>query len=709
MTLEVGSLLNNRYRIKEIIAKGGMGSIYRALDESLSIEVAVKENLIENEYSTRQFRREATILASLRHPNLPRVTDHFDIPLQGQYLVMDYIEGDDLRKRIDHQTSLPEEDVILIGAAICDALTYLHTRSTPIVHRDIKPGNIKITPNGEIFLVDFGIAKISQPGIETTTGAQSLTPGFAPPEQYGQGTDSRSDIYALGATLYMALTGKIPENGLSRLMNETDLTPVTTLKPSASPGVAAAIEKALIVDKFVRYQKAEDFKHDLLAANPKTNQQPDHIGDFRVTPAQTVTSQTGSRENFGQLTRKDSTPRPGPEPGKRRKTMLFGLLGIFGVLIICTGLLAAGYFFDLYKNLPFAIGRNSTAVISETSEPLTQNIESNPTETEESLPTATAEEIVLTETALPPTETAAPTLTATLAQTPVGGGLGEIAFVSDRSGTPQIYLFNLTNEETVQITNELDGACQPDWSPDGSRLVYTSPCRINTIINPITETYKGSSLYIVSADGSNRTTLATTPGGDFDPAWSPDGSKIAFATLRDNLTSTDLNIYVYDLNDNQATKLTGDLNSDRRPAWSPDGSMLAFQRQATSGSNLIYVMDADGGNITTFSDIQLTNAFMPDWGPNNIITFSQGNPFPKPIVRLYSSGNTPFETLSDDSAFDINFSPDGFWLVFERITFDSNGNRSYNIFRMASNGGTAIQLTNDEARDYQPVWRPKSE
>ena len=228
------------------------------------------------------------------------------------------------------------------------------------------------------------------------------------------------------------------------------------------------------------------------------------------------------------------------------------------------------------------------------------------------------------------------------------------------------------------------------------------------MINPITETYKGASLFIINADGSNRIPLSTIPGGDFDPAWSPDGNKIAFTTLRDNLTSTDLNLYLYDINENQATRLTGDLNSDRRPVWSPDGSMLAFQRQAQSKSNHIYVMDVNGESVSAFSDIQLTNAFMPAWGPTDIIAFSQGNPFPQPIARLYSSSNnnTPFETLSSDPAYDIDFSPDGYWMVFERIIFDSNGNRNYHIFRMPSSGGTAIQLTEDEARDYQPVWRP---
>src|SRR5512142_1467313 len=125
MTLERGTLLHKRYRIVEILGQGGMGSVYRAIDENLGVEVAVKDNLFTTEEYARQFRREAVILASLRHPNLPRVTDHFVIEGQGQYLVMDYIEGEDLRQRMDRVGVISEEEAILIGAAMCDALSYL--------------------------------------------------------------------------------------------------------------------------------------------------------------------------------------------------------------------------------------------------------------------------------------------------------------------------------------------------------------------------------------------------------------------------------------------------------------------------------------------------------------------------------------------------------------------------------------------------------
>ena len=146
MTLEKDTVLLNRYRIIEILGQGGMGSVYHAIDENLGVAVALKENLFTTNEYTRQFRLEAVILANLRHPNLPRVSDHFELGEQGQYLVMDYIEGEDLRFRMERLGTIPEDDAVQIGAAICDALSYLHSRKPPILHRDIKPGNVKITP-----------------------------------------------------------------------------------------------------------------------------------------------------------------------------------------------------------------------------------------------------------------------------------------------------------------------------------------------------------------------------------------------------------------------------------------------------------------------------------------------------------------------------------------------------------------------------------
>lgn len=267
MSLNQGELLRERYRIIEVMGHGGMGSIFRAVDENLGVEVAVKENLFTIDDYARQFRREATILANLRHPNLPRVSDHFDIEDQGQYLIMDYIEGEDLQERLERLGPFDEEEVVFIGASICDALAYMHSQEPMVLHRDIKPANVRITPRGEVYLVDFGLAKVMHGDQTTTTGARAMTMGFSPPEQYGAArTDARTDIYSLGATLYTALTGFTPEDSLAQTMDQEELTPVRERNPKISKRVADSVEKALQVHPNNRFQLAAEFKNELLKA-----------------------------------------------------------------------------------------------------------------------------------------------------------------------------------------------------------------------------------------------------------------------------------------------------------------------------------------------------------------------------------------------------------------------------------------------------------
>jgi formylglycine-generating enzyme required for sulfatase activity len=259
MTLEAGQILNNRYRVVKKLAAGGFGAVYRAWDLTLKKPCAVKENFEGSPQAQKQFEREALILAKLNHPNLPRVTDHFII--QGQYLVMDFVGGDDLQEML-HQQGRPfdEEQVLAWIDKICDALAYMHNQIPPIIHRDLKPANIKVGPGGEIMLVDFGIAKVYDPHMSTTVGARAITAGYSPPEQYGQGTtDARSDIYALGSTLYTLLTGQVPCESVRRTIG-TRLEPPVHFNPNISLHVEKAILKAMELVPEDRFQTVESFK-----------------------------------------------------------------------------------------------------------------------------------------------------------------------------------------------------------------------------------------------------------------------------------------------------------------------------------------------------------------------------------------------------------------------------------------------------------------
>ena len=269
MTLTHGQSLKERYWIANLVERGGFGAVYKAWDIVLNRPCALKESYEDSVEGQRQFLREAQILANLTHPNLPRVTDFFTIPEQGQYLVMDFVEGMNLEElRVLTGGRLPEAQALGWIAQVLDALNYMHRQDPPVIHRDIKPTNIKVAPadenypQGRAVLVDFGVAKAYDPGKRTTMGARMVTPGYSPHEQYGQSgvlTDARTDIYALGATLYMLLTGHEPPESVIRLLRDP-LVPPRQLNPELSEAVEAIILKAMHNDPEERFQSASEFR-----------------------------------------------------------------------------------------------------------------------------------------------------------------------------------------------------------------------------------------------------------------------------------------------------------------------------------------------------------------------------------------------------------------------------------------------------------------
>jgi predicted Ser/Thr protein kinase len=275
--LGMNTMLQKRYQIVGLLGCGGMGAVYLAQDQRLGPKkVAVKENFDTSQQAQQQFQFEAHILANLDHPNLPKVTDHFIEPSGRQYLVMEYVEGEDLESmRQRHpQGQLPRKQVLVWADALLDALTYLHTQPNPVIHRDVKPDNIKITPQGKVKLVDFGIAKIYRPGQVTYTGIRGLgTPGFAPVEQYIGGTDARSDIYSLGGTLYCLLTGQIPPESAALAAGQP-LPPPRQIRPDISAQTQQVIFRAMSVNAAQRFQSASEMRQALKGMAPLPTQQP---------------------------------------------------------------------------------------------------------------------------------------------------------------------------------------------------------------------------------------------------------------------------------------------------------------------------------------------------------------------------------------------------------------------------------------------------
>jgi len=256
-----------------------MGAVYQAEDLRLEGRLcALKEvapdlsaNQESKEQAHEQFYREASTLARLDHPNLPKVSDFFS-ERGRDYLVMDFVPGKDLRQLLDEAISngrfLPEQQVLKWAAQLCDALEYLHSQDPPVLHRDIKPDNARLTPGNAIKLVDFGLVKLMAPDeTKTITILQGLgTVQFTPLEQYGGDTghtDPRSDIYSLGGTLYHLLTGKPPLNAKQRFLRPGSMPSPRQINPRLSVRTERAIMHALAMHPDKRPASIAEFRHDL--------------------------------------------------------------------------------------------------------------------------------------------------------------------------------------------------------------------------------------------------------------------------------------------------------------------------------------------------------------------------------------------------------------------------------------------------------------
>jgi predicted Ser/Thr protein kinase len=265
--LSIGTLVNGRFRVKKLLGYGGYGNVYLVEDELVfpGNQFALKESLSSTISERRQFTREAKWLMTLEHPNLPRVIEQFEWNSRP-YFAMAYVAGENLEDRVDRLGPLPEDQVLAWMLPICDAVAYLHGQKRPIIHRDIKPGNIIVSKDGRPWLVDFGIAKMLQSGgsRKTTRAARAVSGGYSPLEQYTRGgTDVRSDVYALGASFYHLLTGICPPEAPDIASGVARLPDVRQVNSRVSRQTEQAVMRAMRQKPEERYQSVRDLMADL--------------------------------------------------------------------------------------------------------------------------------------------------------------------------------------------------------------------------------------------------------------------------------------------------------------------------------------------------------------------------------------------------------------------------------------------------------------
>ncbi len=269
--LEPDSLIHGRYRVVRLIGRGGMGAVYEALDQRLSNTVALKQTLSDSPSFAQAFEREAQLLAALHHQALPKVIDYFSEP-GGLFLVMEFFGGPDLAAALARRGApFPAFEVLGWADQLLATLDYLHRRQPPVIHRDIKPQNLKLTPDGEIVLLDFGLAKGAADGPRGDASIYGYSPNYAPLEQIdASGTDARSDLYALAATLYHLLTNTPPETALARANalregRRDPLIPAHLRNPRLPSALGQVLEAALALGRDERPPAAETLR-TLLAA-----------------------------------------------------------------------------------------------------------------------------------------------------------------------------------------------------------------------------------------------------------------------------------------------------------------------------------------------------------------------------------------------------------------------------------------------------------
>lgn len=668
-----------RYQLKELLGRGGMATVYLALDPRFQREVAIKflpqSNLNDPMFRAR-FQREAQTVAALEHPAIVPVHD-FGEEDGHMYLVMAYMTGGSLADRLDEGPLTPAEAARVLRR-ISSGLDQAHKQG--IIHRDLKPANILFDRYDNAYLSDFGIVKLAQATADLTGEGVIGTPSYMSPEQArgNDNIDGRSDIYALGAILFRMLSGQVPyeaETPIGVLIKHIN-SPLPDLQ-QAAPQMAPfdpVIRKAMAKSPEDRYRTANEM---VLHLDRIIGEQA-ALGEAGAPPPGTPPP---SREAVVTESGKD-TGKPRFAPWLLALGGLFVVACVAGVIVGALALReAAGS--NGTRSAATDVDTPAPTAVDEILEPVSEiqpQVPAVPTEIIESVGTATPTATATgTATASPqatasPTETTAPP---TSTPTPEVRN-GPIVFDS----ADDIFVMDANGSNARQLTNNSVLDDEADISSDGRFIAY--------------ESYTGTEWNIIIMGIDGRSPRELIAGRQ--PDWSPDDRFIAFESA-----SFPQQVFVVEVASGQARQITNTISHSRAPSWSPDGERLVFMTEVGTNWQLAIANVATGTHevITTGSP----DKRFPVWSPDGELiaynTLTSGGGIDQ-IWTIEPSGENARRLTDDGHNGRPAWSPDGSYLLF-----NSNRSGSWLIYQMNADGSNQRALTNvgDRQRaDWGQQW-----
>jgi len=662
-----------QYQIRVLLGRGGMSSVYLGyqanMDRTVAIKTLPREFQHDPTFLTR-FKQEASAIAKLEHLHILPVYDAGEdrgIP----YIVMRYLPGGTFADLIAERLP-PYAVTARIAAQIADALDYAHERG--IIHRDMKPSNILLDSGQNAYLADFGIARMKESADITGSKVMGTPPYIAPEMVRKDGVLSPSvDIYALGIIVFEAITGRPPflsDDPMKTLMMHV-MEPVPSARAADShvkPEIDAALMKALAKTPAERYKTAGEFAAALAKAIQSPGRKPGESTPTGSRARRTATPplRTPPPASALPVARRDE-PRPPARAGQGRTgiVVLAGLAALVGGLALTAFAASNGNL----QRLLAGLGRGGASTLTPT---------------------------VTVTPGLPGGSTPDATLASPILVDPGGGG--RVAFVSGRDGNSEIYLTDLDGGGIFRLTRNIAADYDPAWSPDGTKIVYTSTEDGDAELKVIDLAACAS-----QPETCGETAEAITDNGvnDWQADWSPDGARIVFASNRDG----NYELYIMRADGSTIERLTDTPGDEASPHWSPDGERVVYSAQEGSSSHLFIVSASGGGatQITGGDGLDLWPAWSPDGG-RIVYTSTKGLPGNQRALFILDLTSETVAQISNGEKHDDDpaWSPDGLKIAFDS---DRDGEK-FDLYVLDIQTRNAERLTDALGDDIGPAWQP---